>query len=163
MSRNSKAPRRPAGPAAPAGVIGVIVLALVLILARAPRDLTDMFGRGPSAADLCDEAISWQEAWERAGELEGGIEAVRGPVAEATYVTAIDGRPTFINLGAEHPDTPRFEAIIWDRNRGAFLEIFPEGPEQRIGGRTVCAAGTINIHDGVPQIELKDPAQLLIE
>ncbi len=163
MSRSRRAHRRPAGPAAPAGIIGIIVLALILILARAPGDLTDMFGRGSSAADLCDEAISWKEAWGRSGELQGRIHAVKGPVAGASYVTDIDGRPTFINIGAEHPETPRFEAIIWDRNRGAFLDVFPEGPERMLSERSACVAGKITIHEGVPQIELKNPAQILIE
>ncbi len=163
MSRKRSEHRRPAGPAAPAGILGVIVLALILVLARAPGDLTDMFESGPNAADLCDDALSWQEAWENAHEFEGEVHAVRGPVAEATYVTDIEGQPTFINIGAEHPETPRFEAVIWYRNRGAFLDIFPEGPEHRLTGRTACIAGTLNVHEGVPQIELEEPSQLLVE
>lgn len=163
MNRTRSRQRRPASPAAPAGIAGVIVLALILIFARAPFNLNDIFDQGPTAADLCDEAIPWSEAWEQAAQLEGSVHAVEGTVHETSYVRGIDGRPTFINLGAAHPDTPRFEAIIWERNRGPFLEVFSEGPEQRLEGETVCVAGTVEIHNGVPQIELENPAQLLLE
>ena len=163
MSRNRNTHRSRTGSAAPAGIIGVGVLVVILLFARAPWHLTDMFDRGPTAAGACGDAISLEEAWKRASELEGGVHAVHGTVREARYVRSIEGRPTFLNLEAEYPDTPRFEAIIWDRNRGAFLEVFPEGPEHRLEGQSVCVAGTVKIHEGIPQIELKRPSQLLIE
>ncbi|MFP4642799.1 MAG: hypothetical protein ACLFM0_00435 [Spirochaetales bacterium] len=163
MSRNRDTHRSRTEAAAPAGIIGIVVLVLILIFARAPWYLPDMIEQAPAATQVCDDAISLEEAWERASELEDGVHAVHGKVREARYVTRIEGRPTFLSLGAEYPRTPRLEALIWYRDRGAFLELFPEGPEHSLEGESVCVAGTVKIHDGIPQIELENPSQLLIE
>ncbi len=64
------------------------------------------------------------------------------------------GRPTFLNFERPYPDQS-FTVVIWEEHRPDF-----DRPEARLRGREVCVAGRVREHEGTPQIEAVDPAQL---
>lgn len=83
---------------------------------------------------------------------------VCGSVAEVTQVSSLDGRPTFINLGGLHPDQA-FTALIWEEDRAQW----GAPPEAQYAGRTICITGTVQRHQGTPQIIVSAPGQIRIE
>lgn len=92
---------------------------------------------------------------EEAAAHVGSRATVCGRVEEATHATDVGGEPTFLNLDGRHPHQP-FTAVIWGRHRPRFAEP----PEDRYRGRQVCVSGVVREHDGTPQIEVRDPAQI---
>lgn len=148
------------------GVAGVLGLSIVLLIARAPSTpgtgglLRGLFTGTPDAAELCGDAVDWETMYQTPAQFTGDVHAVRGEIVATEFARGVGGSPTFFNIGNAHPGTPRFDLVIWEENRGVFLEKYPEGPELRLEGRQVCAAGTVEMHEGVPQIELRDPRQL---
>ncbi len=148
--------------AAAVGVAAVTALALLLVLSRAPVPITELFGSVPDASELCADAVEWSSVAATPNRYRGRVFAVEGTVASAVFATHVEGRPTFINIGAPHPERPRFEAVIWDDHRRSFLDRYPGGVEVMLEGQRVCVAGVVDVHDGVPQIELRNPAQLEI-
>lgn len=105
---------------------------------------------------LCaTNSISWDEA---AGQLDE-VTTVSGPVVEASYITSVDGKPTFINLGKQHPDPDRFTVVIWDNNRSSF----PNNPEEYYLGKEICVRGLISSYQGSLQIEVNDPSQIEVK
>lgn len=92
-----------------------------------------------------------------AAEHIGSRARVCGEVAGVTHATDIGGNPTFINLERAHPDQP-FTALIWgdDRSRWAVA------PEQQYAGREICVTGTIERHEGTPQIIVSSPQQIQV-
>jgi hypothetical protein len=143
-------------------ILFVLLLGIVLLLARA--GWVPQLGRsdGPSAARMREQAIPWREVWAHPQDFRGETVAVIGRVASTTFLPEIEGAPTFLNLGNPHPDTPRMELVIWEENRHSFLSSEASAPETRYRGRRVCAAGTVSLHEGIPQIELRTPRQLLL-
>ncbi len=144
------------------GTVAVMALALLLVLSRAPVPITELFGSVPDAAELCSDAVEWSSVAANPNRYRGAVFAVTGTVASAVFARHVDGRPTFLNIGAPHPQRPRFEAVIWDEHRGSFLDRYPGGVEVMLEGQRICVAGMVNMHDGVPQIELRSPSQLEI-
>lgn len=80
---------------------------------------------------------------------------VCGTVAEVTQVRAIDGSPTFINLGGKHPDQA-FTGLIWEGNRSQWRPP----PEEQYSGHAICVTGTVQRHKGTPQIIVSSPTQI---
>lgn len=127
-------------------------LALVAFLAR--RHL--LTGGGGSASARPGDGPTVEAV--RAASHVGETATVCGTVAEATYLPEIDGRPTFLNLGAPNPDQA-FTAVIWGERR----RHFDAPPERSYRGARICVAGRITEHEGVPQIEVRGPGQIRIE
>lgn len=80
---------------------------------------------------------------------------VCGPVMEGVQISAIDGSPTFLNLGAAHPNQD-FTALIWASDRPKWTSA----PETLYEGRSICVTGTVELHDGTPQIIVSSPQQI---
>jgi hypothetical protein len=144
------------------GAVFAVLFALVLLAARSGLFTGFPAGGPPNAAEECERAVPWQEVWDNPEKYRGKTVTVTGKVAGTAFVPEVDGRPTFLNLGSPHPQTPRFEVIIWGRHREKFLSAAPLPPEQRYARRRICAAGTIALHEGIPQIEARDPQQVHI-
>lgn len=83
---------------------------------------------------------------------------VCGRVESADYITGIDGSPTFLNLGQPHPDSP-FTVVIWEES----LHRWESPPVDLYANRHICVTGTVDMHEGTPQIVLSDPANIRIE
>jgi len=67
------------------------------------------------------------------------------------------GEPTFINLGEKHPNQP-LTTLIWGENRARW----PQPPEVRYGGETICVTGEADLHEGTPQIVVSSPKQIQV-
>lgn len=104
----------------------------------------------PAAA--CPDAISWRDARAHVGERV----TVRGQVAGTLYAQDVDGQPTFLNLGRDYPDPERVTVVIWGKDRGRF----PGPPESMYAGRTICATGTLELYEGVAELELSASTQI---
>ena len=105
----------------------------------------------PPKADL-PGAISWDKAISHVGERA----TVYGPVAGTFYGSSVKGRPTFLNIGEDHPSKKRFTVVIWGQNRGNF----PQPPESYYRGKTISVTGLITEYEGIAQIEVTDPSQI---
>ncbi len=105
----------------------------------------------PTAA-TCPGAVPWAEARGHIGERV----TVRGRVAGTEYARDADGQPTFLNLGRDYPDPGRVTVVIWGRDRGRF----PGPPETVYAGRTICATGTLELYDDVPELEISASTQI---
>lgn len=90
-----------------------------------------------------------------AGAHLGERARVCGRVTEGRYLPRVRGRPTFLNFGGRHPDQ-LFTAVVWGRDR----EEFSFRPEEAYRGSLLCVRGTVQEHEGIPQIVVSDPAQV---
>lgn len=103
----------------------------------------------------CPVVYSWNEA----GKHVGTIACVEGPVAS---VGTSRGGDVFLNLGQPYPDPARFTLYIPARYVGKFEAAFGTRFWTDLVGRTARALGEIRIYQGSPEIQLSDPANLLI-
>jgi hypothetical protein len=134
-------------------MIGALIAAVLMGVGRLGSGLIDQSGPGAIPEPDCAAAISWEQAEEHEGEQE----TVRGMVAGATYAENVSGQPTFLNVGADHPDPDRFTVVIWNDVRAQF----DQNPETLFAGQEICVAGDIQIHDdGSSQIVLDGPAAI---
>jgi len=80
---------------------------------------------------------------------------VCGVVSGGYYAKSTKGKPTFINLDGRYPNH-QFTIVIWGENRHNF-----HVPEKRYDGQEVCVTGYIELHKGLPEIEVEDSGQLI--
>jgi hypothetical protein len=92
-----------------------------------------------------------------AGSHVGEIAEVCGHVASSAHIAAVSGQPTFLNFERPYPDQP-FSVVIW----GSAREKFDTRPERVFDGKDICVTGEIEVYDGVPQIVVDDPAQIVL-
>lgn len=132
------------------GILAAIV-AGALFLART-------VATGPDGADAADAADPELPVYapEQASDHVGERASVCGRVVDAAYAQGVGGQPTFLNFGRPHP-RQSFTAVIWGRDRAKF-----ERPEVTYRGAGLCVAGEIREHQGVPQIEVREPRQLRV-
>lgn len=88
----------------------------------------------------------------------GTAAEVCGRVVTADYLPQVEGAPTFLNFGQAYPDQD-FTAVIWEDYRGQWATP----PERQYENRDICVTGTIETHEGIPQIVVEDPAQIRTE
>lgn len=100
------------------------------------------------------DVITAKEAAQHIGE----VQTVRGVVVSATHTTRSRGQPTFLNLDKPYPDQI-FTIVIWGSDRGKF----PVAPEVAFKGKTVRVTGKITEYRGVPEIVVRDPAQIAVD
>jgi len=125
----------------------LIVSALLAVGLVASRHLVGRLAGGSVPAG----PVSAQEA----GGLVGERAQVCGRVAEVVQVPDIGGKPTFINLGGEHPNQA-FTAVLWAEDRARW----DTAPEVLYEGRSICVTGTVERHEGTPQIVVSAPSQI---
>lgn len=92
-----------------------------------------------------------------APSVVGEDAVVCGRVVNGVFASATGGQPTFLNLERAYPDQP-FDVVVWGRDRGRFTPP----PEVFYPGRTICVAGRVTTHEGVPRIEARTPAQISV-
>ena len=102
----------------------------------------------------CPGAIAWDQAAEYAGQ----VVTVIGPVIGTTYASASRGAPTFLNVGKPYPDPARFVVVIWGGNR----DNFPNAPEGLYRDRTLCVTGIVELYNGVPEIQIGGPDEIVM-
>ncbi|MGI6152968.1 MAG: hypothetical protein ACOYJB_03920 [Christensenellaceae bacterium] len=114
----------------------------------------------PDTSDNIDEfvidegAIYWNDAYEHVGEKV----KLYGPVIGATYASSSNGKPTFLNIGKDYPDTDRVSVVIWGDNRSNF----DTAPEIMYSNQQLYVEGTIKLYRGTAQIEVATPSQITI-
>ncbi len=96
--------------------------------------------------------ISWDEANYHIGDRT----TVYGPVIGTYWASGSNGKPTFLNIGRDYPDSARFAVVIWIQNRANF----PQTPESYYYGKNICVTGLITEYQGVAQIEVSTPSQI---
>jgi hypothetical protein len=69
------------------------------------------------------------------------------------YEKALEGHPTFLNVGVDYPDPARLTVIIWEKDRAAF----PEAPEDMYAGKTIQVTGAVIEYQKAPAIEISSP------
>ncbi len=130
------------------------VIALLVVLAFLGRR-TGMIPGPAEAFDPSDyrdvPVLSSQEADRHVGARA----VVCGEVVNAVLASGTRGQPTFLNLDRAYPEQP-FDLVVWGRHRDAFQPP----PERAYLGESVCAAGRITEHQGVPRIEVTTPEQI---
>lgn len=88
----------------------------------------------------------------------GEVTTVDGPVVSTYYATESRGKPTFLNIGLDHPDRDRVTVLIWDEDRSRFTEA----PEEVYRGETVCVTGRLDLYRGVAEILVDSPSAIRI-
>lgn len=83
---------------------------------------------------------------------------VCGVVSSATHLVASRGQPTLLNLDRPWP-RHIFTVVIWNDARPRFLTA----PDVEYLYQRVCATGRIRSYEGIPQIQVDDPASLGLE
>ncbi|MFP4228467.1 MAG: hypothetical protein ACLFTE_06535 [Salinivenus sp.] len=108
---------------------------------------------GPEASGRSVGRIAAADAHQHAGARA----TVCGRVAEVEWLRDIEGEPTFVNLGGAHPEQS-FTAVIWGDDRAGW----DDPPAALYEGRSVCVTGTIEQHEGTPQIVVSSPRQVRV-
>ena len=123
---------------------------------------------GPAVASLMvctlalGAALAGAEEVQRIGASDAAAHVgekaeVCGLVASAAYLGTLGGRPTFLNFERPYPDQV-FTVVIW----GSYRKNFDGRPENLYDGKTLCVTGTIATHEGVPQIIVEHPDQIVV-
>lgn len=112
----------------------------------------------PSPSALA-EALGRCLRWNEARNYDGQTQCVCGPVVDTFYASRSNGAPTFLNLGENRNSPNRFTVVIW----GEYRPNFDRPPEQAYRGKTICVTGRIRLYRGVPEIQIKSPAEIEAE
>lgn len=97
--------------------------------------------------------------WNEAGKYVGTTACVEGPVASVGTSRTGD---VFLNLGKPYPDPGRFTLYIPARFVGKFEAAFGSRFWTQLLGVQVRALGEIRLYQGVPEIQLSEPENLVI-
>jgi len=103
----------------------------------------------------CPVIYRWDEAQKHIGE----VACVEGVVAS---VGTSRGGDVFLNLGRPYPDPGRFTIFIPARCVGRLEAALGARFWNNLLGRTVRALGEIRLYQGVPEIQICEPENLLI-
>ena len=106
----------------------------------------------PVAVTATPRVVAWFEAKSYIGKRV----TVEGPVIGTHYASRTKGKPTFINVGNDYPDSDRFVVLVW----GKYRENFPQPPERLYAGKAIWVAGRVKTYRGVAQIVVTEPGQV---
>lgn len=87
----------------------------------------------------------------------GDVKTVCGKVIESQFASSSSGHPTFLNIDRPNSD-PIFSIVILGNSR----MNFDSPPEIYYLYKSICVTGLIQSYEGVPQIEINYPKQILI-
>lgn len=104
---------------------------------------------------LCNHPIEWSQA---VRHIDKKV-AVSGMVVEYRYMPNSKGGPTWINMGERYPSKNRLSIVIWGDNRGKFGHALSD----QLVNRKICVIGVPTLRNGVPQITLKWPSDLIFQ
>jgi len=133
----------------------IVICTVAIIAAIVVTRVIDGTGSTHDVETDFTNAISCSEAKDHVGERI----TVYGTVVSTKYASESNGKPTFLNMCYAHPNPDRFTVVIWEENRGKF----PQPPEDYYNGKTIYVSGLIVLYNGVPEIEVTSPSQILEE
>ena len=87
----------------------------------------------------------------------GDVKTVCGKVVESRFASSGSGHPTFLNIDRPYSN-PIFAIVISGNDR----MNFDSPPEIYYLYESICVTGLIQSHEGVAQIEINYPKQILI-
>jgi hypothetical protein len=119
----------------------------ITITMDSDKSLTANFETAPVNAISCYEAKNYI----------GERTTVYGTVVDTNYASGSSGKPTFLNMCYSYPNPNRFTVVIWGENRVEFSQP----PEDYYDGKTIYVSGLIVSCQGVPEIEVTSPSQIL--
>jgi len=131
----------------------IVICTIAIIAAIVVTRVIDGTGNTHDVETDFTNAVSCSEAKDHVGERI----AVYGTVVSTHYANGSSGKPTFLNMCYDYPDSNRFQVVIWGENRGNF----PQPPEDYYNSKTIYVSGLIVLYDGVPEIEVTSPSQIL--
>jgi DNA/RNA endonuclease YhcR with UshA esterase domain len=131
----------------------IVICTIAIIAAIVVTRVLDGTSTAPDVEADFTNTISCSEAKDHVGERI----AVYGTVVSTKYAIESNGKPTFLNMCYAYPDPNRLTVVIWDENRGKF----PQPPEDYYNGKAIYVSGLIVLYDGVPEIEVTSPSQIL--
>lgn len=113
-----------------------------------------LVGPALAAGKTQSDHITWYQAKRHVGERV----TVKGPVVATAYEKAMQGHPTFLNLGKDYPSKSRCSIVILKKYRGAF----PFRPELKYRGKTLLVTGKVRWFQGCANIFVRSPAAIRI-
>jgi hypothetical protein len=131
----------------------IVICTVAIIAAIVVTRVIDGTGTTHDVEADFANAISCSEAKDHVGERT----AVYGTVVSTKYASGSNGKPTFLDMCYSYPDPNRLTVVIWDENRGNF----PQPPEDYYNSKTIYVSGLIVLYNGVPEIEVTSPNQIL--
>ena len=134
-------------------IISLLCLTFMVSCGNATASVSNV-GSGYSDEDDTTNVISWKDAKSYVGEYV----SVKGPVVGSKYAQETKGKPTFLNIGADYPDSNRFTVLIWGENR----DNFDHSPESYYLGKEVIVSGTIQLYDGAAEIIIDSENEITI-
>jgi endonuclease YncB( thermonuclease family) len=107
-----------------------------------------------AAVGESSSALQWSEAIDHIGETA----TFTGKVIGTRYASSSNGKPTFLNVGADYPNSNRLTILIWGSDRSNFSSA----PEKLYAGKTIVVTGYVELYDGVAEIQVSTPSQITI-
>jgi hypothetical protein len=108
----------------------------------------------PARAAATEQGIAATDAAQHVNEQA----KVCGFVASAYHASRTRGEPTFLDFEKAHPGEV-FKVVIWGTDR----DKFKPPPETAYDHKNVCVNGRIQLYRGMPEIVVRDPAQLTLD
>lgn len=117
--------------------------------------ITASCSKTPSAVQpnfALDNSIQASQASSYVGERT----IVCGKVTKTHYARAVNGSPTFLNLGDQ--DKTDFTIVIWGKDRSNFSDF----PEVMYDNQNLCVRGLILSFEGTAEMQLKSPSDVQV-
>lgn len=96
--------------------------------------------------------------WSKAKQYIGKTVTLYGSVKGSEYARTSNGKPTFIDVGADYPSKNRLSVTIWGKNR----DKFSSAPESLYESKTIAVTGKVYLYDGVCHVEVSSPDQITV-
>lgn len=112
----------------------------------------------------CKNPIDWSQA----DQYVGQVVSVAGPLHETRRRPDVSGSPMWIDMGGVFPNPKRFTVVLWGKHWHQFdlhqldADYWFTIVNDEVELATLCIRGTVREYKGVPQIELQDKGQFII-
>ena len=95
---------------------------------------------------------------QKAGDYAGKMVRVCARVYGTKFLSSSGRQPTFLDLGADYPNSP-LTIVIWGDDR----QNFKNPPEQFYKGKMICVTGKVVIYRNKPEIIVSGEDQIVVQ